>query len=197
MDTFKMCIEGTRDVEGCLFTEEVLRFMETMRLVECTASKTEESCLIECLYKCGAECLEMCIAATGVAAGIAKARSLAEDVKRAAEMGVDQLEAATAMFLIELNKAARKGCPDRAIEARRLFVTLVELKNLLKERELLLLLAPLLAVEHPCMGDEVFETLEAIRSSIGEEMTRRVVAALEEGAVKIGRTIIWFPPVRQ
>ncbi len=197
MDTFKMCIEGTRDVEGCLFTEEVLRFMETMRLVECAASRTEESCLIECLYKCGAECLEMCIAAADVAAGIAKARSLAEDVKLAAEMGVDQLDAAVATFMMELSKAAGKGCPDRAIEARRLFITLVELKNLLKERELLLLLAPLLAVEHPCTGDEVFETLEMIRKSIGEEMVKRITAALEEGAVKIGRTIIWFPPVRQ
>ncbi len=197
MDTFRMCIEGTRDVEGCLFTEEVLRFMETMRLVECAASKTEESCLIECLYKCGAECLEMCIAATGVAAGIAKARSLAEDVKLAAEMGVDQLDAAVAAFMMELSKATKKGCPDRAIEARSLFVTLVELKNLLRERELLLLLAPLLAAEYTCVGDEVFETLEMIRKSIGEEMTKRITAALEEGAVKIGRTIIWFPPVRQ
>ncbi len=197
MDIFRTCVNGTGDVEGCLLTEEVLRFMGNMGLVECLRSRTKKECFRECLYRCGAECLEMCIMAVDVASGIAKARDLAEDVERAAEMGADPLDAAVAAFMLELDKAARKGCPDRAIEARILFITLVELKNLLKERELLLLLAPLLAVEYACVGDEVFETVEAIRKAVGEEVTKRIVAALEEGGIKIGRTIIWFPPVRQ
>jgi len=71
-----------------------------------------------------------------------------------------------------------------------------ELKDLLRNKEVLLLLAPLLAVEHTCVGDEVFEFLEAARRGIGEEMTKRIVAALEEGAVEIGNSVIQFPPVQ-
>ncbi len=195
MDIFRTCVKGTGDVEGCLFTEEVLRFIEAMNLVECVGRKKKE-CFRECLNRCGAECLEMCVAAVDVAAAIAKARSLAEDVKLAAALGVDPLDAAAVAFMLELRKAVEKDCPDRAIELRILFITLVELKNLLKKQELLLLLAPLLAAEYTCVGDEVFETLEAIRHGIREEMVKRIVAALEEGALKIGHTIIQFPPIR-
>jgi hypothetical protein len=73
---------------------------------------------------------------------------------------------------------------------------LIELKNLLRSREVLLLLAPLLAVEHTCVGDAVYDFVESARQGIGEELTKRIVAAMEEGALKIGKTIIWFPPVR-
>jgi hypothetical protein len=60
----------------------------------------------------------------------------------------------------------------------------------------MLLLAPLLAAEYACVGDEIFEFLEEARGTIGEEMARRIVAALENGGVVIGKVILWFPPVK-
>jgi hypothetical protein len=195
-DQFKVCVEGTGDVEGCLLTRDVLGLIEGMNLVECVTAKAAKECLRECVEKCGEECIDLCLAAVDTAVGIAKARNLMEDVALAASAGVDPLDVATAAVVLELWKAVQMDCPDRAAMTKTLVITVVELKNLLRNQEVLLLLAPLLAVEHTCVGDEVFEFLEAARRGIGEEMTQRIVAALEEGAVKIGNSIIRFPPVR-
>jgi len=195
-DRFKMCVEGTGDVEGCLLTRDVLGLIQSIDLVKCVKTKGTKECLVECVEKCGAECIDLCTMAMNVAVGIAKAGDIALDVAFAASIGVNPLDAAAAAIVLELTKAMEVECPDRATIARTLVVTLIELKNLLRNREMLLLLAPLLAVEHTCVGDEIFEFLEATRQGIGEEMTKRIAAALEEGAVKIGNTIIQFPPVR-
>jgi|GEM_PF-6162484 len=195
-DRFKMCVEGTGDVEGCLLTRDVLGLVEGMDLAECVRARTTKECFVECVKKCGVECRDLCLMAVNTAVGIAKAGDIALDVAFAASIGVNPLDAAAAAIVLELTKAMEVECPDRATIARTLVVTLIELKNLLRNREMLLLLAPLLAVEHTCVGDEIFEFLEATRQGIGEEMTKRIAAALEEGAVKIGNTIIQFPPVR-
>jgi hypothetical protein len=134
--------------------------------------------------------------AVDTAIGIAKARNLMEDIKLAASAGIDPLDVAAAAVALELVKAIEVECPDRAVITRTLTIMLIELKNLLRSREVLLLLAPLLAVEHTCVGDAVYDFVESARQGIGEELTKRIVAAMEEGALKIGKTIIWFPPVR-
>jgi hypothetical protein len=41
----------------------------------------------------------------------------------------------------------------------------------------------------------VFEYLETVRPLIGEEMTKRIVAALEEGAALVGDVVVKFKPV--
>ena len=194
-ELFRACIEGTKDVEGCLLTRDVLRLAESMNLVACVQTTTAKECFVKCVENCGEECVDLCLAAVDVAVGIAKARNVMEDVALAALAGVDPLDAAAAALVLEMKRAMERGCPDRVAVARTLVITVVELKNLLRKQEVLLLLAPLLAVEHTCVGEEVFEYLEVIRPFIEEEMTKRIVAALEEGAVQIGRTIIQFPPV--
>jgi hypothetical protein len=195
-DRFRACVEGTGDVEGCLLTRDVLGLIEGMDLAECMRTRAAEECFAECVEKCGEECAGLCLAAVATAAGIAKARDLMEDIALAASAGADPLDAAAAAVALELKKAAEIECPDRAVVTRTLVITVAELKDLLRNKEVLLLLAPLLAVEHTCVGDEVFEFLEAARRGIGEEMTKRIVAALEEGAVEIGNSVIQFPPVQ-
>jgi hypothetical protein len=196
MDQFRACVEGTGDVEGCLLTRDVLGLVENMRLVECVMTRTTKECLRECVERCGEECIDLCLVAVDTAVGIAKARNLMSDIELAASVGIDPLDVAAAAVALELWKAVQMDCPDRAVMTRTLVITVMELKNLLRNQEVLLLLAPLLAVEHTCMGDEVFEFLEAARRGIGEEMVKRIVAAMEEGGVKIGNSIIRFPPVR-
>jgi hypothetical protein len=195
-DRFRACVEGTGDVEGCLLTRDVLGLIEGMDLAECVRTGTAEECFVRCVEKCGEECTDLCLAAVSTAAGIAKARNLMEDIALAASAGVGPLDAAAAAVVLELRKAVEVECPDRAAITKTLTIMLIELKNLLRSKEVLLLLAPLLAVEHTCVGDAVYEFLEAARQGIGEDLTKRIVAALEEGAVKVGNSIIRFPPVR-
>ncbi len=195
-DRFRACVQGTGDVEGCLLTRDVLGLIDGMDLAECVRERAAKECFAECVERCGVECVDLCLVAVDTAVGIAKARNLMEDIALAASAGVDPLDVAAAAVVLELRKAVEAECPDRAVITRTLTIMLIELKNLLRSREVLLLLAPLLAVEHTCVGDDVFEFLEASRQGIGEEMTKRIVAAMEEGALKIGNTIIQFPPVR-
>jgi hypothetical protein len=195
-DRFRACVEGTGDVEGCLLTRDVLGLIDGMDLAECVRKRTAEECFVECVEKCGVECVDLCLVAVDTAIGIAKAWNLMEDIKFAASAGIDPLDATAAAVALELRKAVEAECPDRAVITRTLTIMLIELKNLLRNQEVLLLLAPLLAVEHTCVGDSVYDFLEAARQGIGEELTKRIVAAMEEGALKIGKTIIQFPPVR-
>ena len=64
-------------------------------------------------------------------------------------------------------------------------------------------MAPAVAVMHDCIKQdepleaELDELLEGLKLLVGEEIIARLNAALEEGAVKIGRLVIRFPPLRK
>jgi len=197
MDKLEMCIRGTGDPEGCALTHRVLEMVQQMDLVECVRGRGAKECFEECLQKCrGEDCGGLCISAVDVAYGMSLALDMARDVQLAALMGVEPLDAAALSFAVRLEKVWEKECPDRAAAARILVAALVELRNLLRIRELLLLLAPLLSAEHGCTGEEVFEFLDSIVMAVGEEMVAKIAAALEEGAVVVGNVVIRFPPVR-
>ena len=197
MDKLEACIEGTGDAEACRFTSRVIEMVEQMNLVKCVREKHAGECFKECLEKCrGEDCEQLCMSAIDTAFGMALALDVMEDAKVGVLMGIKLLDAVVVSFVMHVEKVWEKECPDRAVTARILMVTLTELRRLLRKNKLMLLSAPLLSAEHTCVGDEVFDFLDSIRGAVGEEMVKRIVAALEEGVVKIGRTVIKFPPVK-
>ena len=109
-------------------------------------------------------------------------------------------------FKEELESAKTKECPEKAVAARILFIAAMELfMNMQKAavpklqklaEDLLLLTAPALAEAYQCIGDEVFEYLEAVRPFIGEEVTKRIAVALEEGAALVGGVDFKLKPVK-
>ncbi|MFZ8839149.1 MAG: hypothetical protein ACO2PM_09525 [Pyrobaculum sp.] len=180
-------------------------------LVECMLKGGEaDDCIQECLRECrGERCEEACLGALGVATGTMTAYLIAGRAIRAVELkGSGLMESIASAFKEELERAKAEECPDKAVTARILFMATVELfmgvqevagghPNLRKPAEnLLLLAAPALAEAYQCVGDEVFEYLEAVRPFIGEEAAKRIVAALEEGSVLVGGVDFKFKPVK-
>ena len=180
-------------------------------LAECMWERREaEKCFQECLKKCrGERCEEACLGALEVATGTVVAYLIAGRAIRAVELkGSGLMESIASAFKEELERAKAEECPDKAVTARILSTAAVELfmnmqkaaggyPNLRKLAEdLLLLAAPALAEAYQCVGDEVFEYLEVVRPFIGEEVTKRIVAALEEGSVLVGGVDFKFKPVK-
>jgi hypothetical protein len=207
MDRFEKCVEATKDPQFCSYLYQINQLING--LAGCVVERGAEECFRECLKRCRGEgCEETCLGALEVAVGTAVAR---EVVRRAALvaalLGADLINAVALIFSEELKSAEAKECPDKAVAARILSIAAVELfMNLQKAAEsspklrdrvqsLLLLAAPALAAAYQCVGEEVFEYLETVRPLIGEEMTKRIVAALEEGAVLVGGVVINFKPV--
>jgi hypothetical protein len=137
--------------------------------------------------------------------GIAEARKLAERAALAVILlGLNPVDAVAAAFDAEVKKAEGMECPQRAIAGRILAAAAVELYKSFQKvpslqkhaQDVLTLMAPALALAYQCMGEEVFEYLELARPFIGEDATRRIVAALEEGGVLVGGATIQFKPVK-
>jgi len=195
--SFENCVGATGDQEACRTVQRVFQLVKELSLVECVERRKVKKCFDACLDRCGGEeCVDLCIGALDVAVGLAVARGLAEGAKMVALFGVSPAEAAAAAFAYMLQKAGRTKCPERADAARILNIVAVELRNLLGAQDLLLLLAPAVAVVHSCIGDEAFDVLDAIMSAVGEETTARIAAALEEGVVAVGNVVVKFPPVK-
>jgi hypothetical protein len=192
-------MEHTCGGEDC--TQRVLEMVRQMDLIKCVQKSHTEECFEKCMERCtGENCWLLCMGAVKTAIGLMLARNIIRDAKIGIRMGVEPLDALAISFAARLEPVWRKRCPDRVIEARILEVTLMELRRLVKneklKKKLMLLLAPLLSAEYTCVGDEVFDFLDEARGTLGEKTVQRIVAALENGGLVIGKIILWFPPAK-
>jgi hypothetical protein len=208
MDEVEKCVKVTKNPQFCSSLYEINRLIDS--LAECMWERDVEECFQECLKKCrGERCEETCLGALEVAVGTAMAYLIARRAIQVADLkGYDLMKSIASVFKEELEGAKAKECPEKAIGGQVLSIAAVELfMNLQKAagsspklrklaEDLLLLMAPALAEVHACIGDEVFEYLETVRPFIGEEATKRIVAAMEEGAVSVGGVEFKFGPVK-
>jgi hypothetical protein len=209
MDESDKCVEVTKNPQFCASLYKINWLINS--LAECMWERGRaEECFQECLKVCrGEECEVTCLGALEVATGTVVAHLIARRAIQAANpKGSGLMESIASAFKEELESAKAKECPDKAVTARILSTAAVELfmnmqkaaegfPNLRKLAEdLLLLTAPALAEAYQCAGDEAFEYLEVVRPLIGEETTKRIVAALEEGSVLVGGVDFKFKPVK-
>ena len=207
MDEVEECVEATKDPQFCSSLYKINQLVNS--LAECMWKREAEECFQECLKRCRGEgCEETCLGVLEVAVGTVAAHLIAKQAIQATELkGSDLMKSIASAFKEELESAKAKECPEKAVAARILFIAAVELfMNMRKAagdspklqklaEDLLLLTAPALAEAYQCVGDEVFEYLEVVRPFIGEEVTKRIAAALEEGAALVGGVDFKFKPV--
>ncbi len=212
MDPFKKCIEATKNPQLCTLAYRAGQL--TGRLVECVVLRSAKECFEECLKMCRGEgCEVACLNAVETALGVAIAwNAVARAAKAADLLGSDLLNTVALTFDAELKKAWEKDCPEKETASRVFAVAVAELHNIFKKvlnlqkhaQEVLLLLAPALALGYQCVGEEVFEYLDLLRPFIepaksGKEeksIVERITAAMEQGGVVVGNVIIGFKPVK-
>jgi hypothetical protein len=204
MDVFERCVEAFGDPQLCLSMRQVGSLVRG--LVNCVEAFDVEVCYRMCLQGCrGGGCEGACLGALEVALGVLAARAAAMRAAAAVTLlGIDVVDAVALAFDAEVKKVKEMDCPAREVAAKALAAAAVELHKAFKKvpalqkyaQDILLLTAPALAVVHRCVGDRAFEYLEFIRPFVGEEVIKRIVAAMEEGAVLIGNTTIKFEAVR-
>jgi hypothetical protein len=204
MDWFQECVEKTKDPNLCTSLKRIGEL--TGVLVDCVKVLGVDVCFHVCLKKCQGEgCEAACLNALETALGIVEARRIARGASLVTVLlGVDPTYAVATAFEAELQKAEKMECPQKAIAGRILAAAAVELHksfqrvpSLQKDaQDVLTLMAPALALAYQCVREVVFEYLELARPFIGEDATRRIVAALEEGGVLVGGATIQFKPVK-
>jgi hypothetical protein len=197
MNGYETCLETLNDPETCGFAQATLRLAEALGLDGCLDENEPQRCLDACLENCqGENCRELCLGALDVAAAANLARRLIREAAEAApKAGLTVPEAAAEGFRALL-EGQGGDCAARLASMRVLGLVAIELRNLLAMQDLLLLLAPTVAKMHECLGDEALGLLDALAPAVGRETAERIAAALDKGAVKIGRVRISFPPVR-
>ncbi len=203
MDVFERCIEAFGDPQLCSSMRQVGSLVRG--LASCVEAFGAEICYRMCLEGCRGECAGACLGALEAALGVLAARTVAWRAAAATTLlGVDPVDAVALAFDAEVKKVKEMDCPARGAAAKALAAAAVELHKAFKKvpnlreraQDALLLMAPALAAAHRCVGDAAFEYLEFIRPFVGEEAIKRIVAAMEEGAVLIGNTAVKFEPVR-
>jgi hypothetical protein len=204
MDVFERCVEAFGDPQLCSSMRQVGSLVRG--LANCVEAFDVEICYRICLEGCRGEgCAEACLGALEVALGVLAARAVAMRAAAAVTLlGIDPVDAVTLAFDAEVKKVKKMDCPARGAAAKALAAAAVELYKAFKKvpnlqeraQDALLLMAPALAVAHKCVGDRAFEYLEFIRPFVEEEAIKRIVAAMEEGAVLVGGVAIKFEPVK-
>ena len=194
---YETCLKMFNDPELCGFGLKAVQLAEDLRLDECLDRHGAQRCLEKCLKNCrGATCRELCLSALDAAAAKGIARRLAQGaVAAASETGLTAPEAAAMGFSMLLEEPDG-DCIDKVVSMRVLGLVAMELRNLLGRQDMLLLLAPAVAKAHECLGDDTFNLLDMLAPALGREAVERIAAAMEEGAVKIGRVVIKFPPTK-
>jgi hypothetical protein len=183
--------------EMCRFGFRAVQLAEDLRLEECLERRRPQKCLDACLKSCkGENCGELCANALDAAAAMSIARRLIHwAADTAPKTGFTVPEVAAAGFYMLLDEPSN-GCAARVRSMRVMGLVAVELRNLLGMREMLLLMAPAIAKAYECMGDDAFNMLDMAAPAIGQNMAKRIAAALEEGVVKIRRIVLTFPPAK-
>ncbi len=206
MDAFEKCVEVAKDPQFCSSLYKINQLINS--LAGCVWERGVEECFQECLKRCrGDGCRETCLGALEVAVGTVAARMIAGTAIQVAKLkGSDLMRSIASTFKEELESAKAKECPDKAAAARILSIASVELFMSMQKagppnlrelaEDLLLLMAPALAEAHQCVGDEVFEYLEVVKPLIGEEVAKKIAAAMEEGTVLVGGVDFKFKPVK-
>jgi hypothetical protein len=197
MNDYEECLKAFNDPERCGFVSKAAQLAESLRLEECLERRGVQRCLNICLKNCEeGDCEEVCLGALEMASARSIARKLVQGaVAAASENGVTVPEAAAAGFYMLLNEPG-DDCVAKIVTMRVMGLAAVELRNLLGEQEMLLLLAPAIAAAYECIGDEAFNLLDTMELAVGREMAERIAAALEEGVVKIGNIALKFTPVK-
>ncbi len=211
MDAFEKCVEATGNPQLCTLAYRAGQLVG--RLVECVVLRSAKECFEDCLKMHQGESEVVCLNAVETALGVAVAWDMAaRAAKAAALLNSDPLNTVALAFDAELKKAEEKECPERETASRVFAVAAAELHNIFKKtqelqkhaQDVLLLLAPALALGYRCVGEEVFEYLDLLRPFIepaesGKEeksAVERIVAAMEQGGVVVGNVIIRFKPVK-
>jgi hypothetical protein len=199
--TLERCIKELKDRKACEFMYRVFKMIEELRLEECVAKNDIDKCFDACMKSCkNGNCDRLCEHAVDHAAVAVIARKMLLEAARIAArtraelLGLLAVEFASMLerFIRELGDCRQK---ERAVY---LFSTIaVELAKLVGSRELVLLIAPVLALTRECIEGQIDGVLETVRIIAGEEYAARIAAALEEGAVKIGSAVIRFPSSRR
>jgi len=194
---YEECLKTFNDPEMCGFGLKAVQLAEDLRLEECIEKRGAQKCLEKCLKNCrGGDCRELCLNAMDAAAAKGIARKLAQGaVAVASETGLTAPEAAAMGFSMLLEEPDG-DCIAKVVSMRVLGLVAMELRNLLGTQDMLLLLAPAVAKAHECLGDDAFNLLDMLAPALGREAVERIAAAMEEGAVKIGRVVIEFPPAK-
>ena len=194
---YEECLKTFNDPEMCRFGFRVTQLAEFLRLEECLERRRPQKCLDACLKTCrGENCGELCASALNAVAAMGVAHKLihwAVDVAR--RTGLTIPEAVAVGFYVLLD-APGSDCAARVGMMRVMGLVAVELRNLLGMRKMLLLMAPAIAKAHECIGDEAFNMLDMAAPAIGQNMAKRIAAALDEGVVKIRRVVLTFPPAK-
>ena len=203
MDMFEKCIEKFGSSQLCSRVQQIVQLLADLR--QCMKSQEEIDCFSDCFEKCEKEgCEEACADALVMFMGTMQAAMLGKRASQvAASRGLSHVDAVALVFEEELKNVEEEDCPEKAISAQALAVAVIELNNSFQSvanlrdqaEDVLLLMAPALAVAHQCIGKDVFRYLELMKVLIKEETVKRIAAALEEGAVLVGNTTIKFKPV--
>jgi len=203
MDAFENCVEKAGQ-QLCSLLRRVNQL--TKELVDCIEVRDAKSCYDACLEKCrGDDCKVVCVNAVEVALGVLAARDIARRAAAATGLlGLDPIDAIAIVFDAEVKKIEKMECPERADVAMILAAAAVELHKASKvvpgmqerTQDVLLLIAPALALAYRCAGEEAFTQLDLMMPFIGEEAVGRITDALENGVVLVGNTLIKFEPVK-
>jgi len=197
VDSYEECLKTFKDPEMCRFGQRAVQLVEALRLEECLERHKPQKCLDVCLKNCKEKnCRDLCLSAMDMAAAKGLARRLVQGaIDVASDAGVAIPEAVAIGFYMLLNEP-NDDCIAKIISMRVLGLVAVELRRLLGMKDLLLLLAPTIAMAYECIGDDAFSLLDTLAPTIGQETAERIAAALEEGIVKIGNIELKFPPVK-
>jgi hypothetical protein len=197
MNDYEECLKKFNDPEMCRFGQRATQLAEALRLEDCLERHRPQKCLDICLKNCKEKnCNDLCLNAMDMAAAKSLARRLVQGaIDAASETGITVPEAAAMGFYMLLNEPG-DDCVAKIVSMKVLGLVVMELKKLLGVQELLLLLAPTIAMAYECIGDDAFNLLDTLAPTIGWEMAERIAAALEEGVVKIGNIALKFPPAK-
>ncbi len=202
---FEKCVGIFGDPQHCSFVQRFGQLYESV--LECVEkSQNVGECLRDCFKRCRGEgCEEMCLGAVETISGMVVAKDMAENAATlVSRHKLDPAVAVATVFNVELGKVKKMRCPEKGVGARILTAAVLELYSSFEEesasrryaQDVLLLLAPALAEAYRCMGESAFGYLDGIRPFVGEEVVKKIVAAMEEGVVIIGDVEIRFKPVK-
>jgi hypothetical protein len=194
---YKECLKRFKNPEMCRFGFRVSQLAEGLGLEECIERRGPQKCLDACLKSCkGENCGELCASALNAAAAVGIARRLIHWAVEAARKTRLTIPEAVAVGFYMLLDEPGSDCATRVSSMRVMGLAAVELRNLLGMRKMLLLMAPAVAKAYECIGDDAFTILDMAAPAIGQDMAKRIAAALDEGVVKIRRVVLTFPPAK-
>jgi hypothetical protein len=196
-EAVRACMEILRDRQACERVARSLALEGELQLAECARERGLDECHELCLKRCqGADCGDLCARAVGHAGAQALAREIllaAARIAAASGLRLDEAVVVSFMSAVQRSERAARDCAARERLASALTVAADELAHAAGHPELVMLAAPAISLLRDC-PKELERGLESLKV-LGEDIAARVAAALEEGAVVIGRAVIRFPPV--